>query len=187
PVWLPLSKQFFKEHGCFEGDQLIQFVRLCFEEDHREVHYLAIEMVQQQIKQQAASFIDFLEEMILKKSWWDSVDWISKLVNIHFQRYPEQVCRVTARWMESNSIWLQRVAIIFQRYSKTATDEQLLFDYILQVADTKEFFLQKGAGWALRDYSKVNPQAVIDFVADHNLPALTKREGLRWLKKKGHI
>ncbi|MEZ4918947.1 MAG: DNA alkylation repair protein [Saprospiraceae bacterium] len=55
------------------------------------------------------------------------------------------------------------------------------FEYILLVADSKEFFLQKGAGWALRQYSKTNPDAVREFVAAHRLPALTRREALRLL------
>jgi 3-methyladenine DNA glycosylase AlkD len=54
-----------------------------------------------------------------------------------------------------------------------------LFKNVLRRADSKEFFVQKGAGWALREYSKTNPAAVKSFVQGHKLAALTTREALR--------
>ena len=37
-------------------------------------------------------------------------------------------------------------------------------------------------GWALREYSKTDATTVIEFVKQQQLPALTKREALKWLK-----
>ena len=56
---------------------------------------------------------------------------------------------------------------------------------ILRRADSKEFFIQKAAGWALRQYSKFNPDAVIAFVDENRdrLAPLTKREALRLLDR----
>ncbi|RME06016.1 MAG: hypothetical protein D6816_08195 [Bacteroidetes bacterium] len=54
--------------------------------------------------------------------------------------------------------------------------------YILAVMPTKEFFLQKAAGWALRQYTKTNPEEVMDFLDQHpELPKLTKKEAVKWL------
>lgn len=39
------------------------------------------------------------------------------------------------------------------RYKDT-TDVDLLFKYIKQLANENEFFIRKGIGWALREYSK---------------------------------
>ena len=61
---------------------------LCFEDAYREIHYSGLQMIEKKIKKQPADFIDFLEECIQTESWWDSVDWINKLVGIHFKRYP---------------------------------------------------------------------------------------------------
>ena len=185
PVWMPLCKEMFATYGLLDGEALKTFVRLCYEDDHREIHYLATEMAQKNLRKQSPDFIYFLEEMIQLKSWWDTVDWISKLVFQHLRRHPDLTQPVTEAWMNSGNIWLQRVAIIFQRYGKAEIDEKMLFNYILRVADSTEFFLQKGAGWALRDYSKVKPEAVVRFIEENKLPALTKREGLKWLKNKG--
>lgn len=183
PQWMPLTKAIHKEHGLPEGEDLKVLARLCFEDDHREMQYFALETVQKKLKEQAPEFIDFLEELILTKSWWDTVDWIAKLAGMHFRHFPELISPVTERWMDSGNIWLQRVCLIFQLTYKEKTDAALMFGYIRRLSDSKEFFIRKGAGWALRQYSKTAPGAVKEFVATNRLAPLTKREALKWLKK----
>jgi len=139
--------------------------------------------VQKTLKAKAPEFIEFLEELILANSWWDTVDWISKLVGMHFKRFPQLIVPVTERWMDSGNFWLQRVCLIFQLSYKEKTDADLMFKYVRRVADSKEFFLQKGAGWALRQYSRTNPEAVREFLASTRLSALTKREAMRLILK----
>lgn len=184
PIFGALFKRLFKEHGYLQGEALKTLVELCFEQEYREVHYFAVEMVQKVLKKQEKEFMELLEFMIRNQSWWDTVDWLAKLVGIHFKRYPELILPVTKRWMASEEMWLQRVCIIFQLFYKEKTDEQLMYRYILEVADSKEFFLQKAAGWALRQYSKTKPESVIDFIETHQLAPLTKREGLRLILSK---
>lgn len=179
PVWLGISKHFFNENGVFQGENLKEFVRMCFDEPQREMHYIGLEMAQKAMKNESEDFIHFLEELILTKSWWDSVDWIAKLVALHFDRFPHQIKPITEGWMASENMWLQRIAITFQRYFKKKTDADMLFDYVLRLSHSTEFFIQKGSGWALREYSKVNPQAVLDFVENNKLPNLTRREAIR--------
>jgi 3-methyladenine DNA glycosylase AlkD len=181
--WMALAKEIMAEKGIPEGDDLKAFAQLCFDDEHREMHYFALEMVQKTLKKQPADFIDFLESLITTKSWWDTVDWLAKLVGIHFKKYPQLILPITERWMASGNFWLQRVCLIFQLTYRDKTDFDLMKKYILQIAASKEFFLQKGAGWALRQYSRTNPNAVVHFVNENpQLAALTKREALRLLK-----
>lgn len=178
PTWKALTATIHRAQGVPSGAELQALVRLCFDDEHREMHYFAIETLQKNAKKQPPEFIGFLEEIILEKSWWDTVDWIAtRLVGVHFQRYPELIQPVTERWMASGQLWLQRVCLIFQLKYKEKTDADLLFRYIRQVADSKEFFLQKGAGWALRQYSKTDPQAVRHFLDTTRVSPLTRREG----------
>lgn len=182
PAWTALTKDLLKTHGLPEGTALQALVRLCFADEHREMQYFALECVQKSMKKQPAGFIHFLEELICSKSWWDTVDWMAtKMVGVHFQRHPELIRPVTERWMASGQLWLQRVCLIFQLKYKEKTDTELLFRYIRQVAGSKEFFLQKGAGWALREYSKTNPEAVRHFLAETAVAPLTRREGGKYL------
>ena len=183
PEWVALSKRIFAEKGIPEGKALKTLVRLCMDDEYREVNYFALEMVQKVQKKQPEAFIEFFEELITTRSWWDTVDWLSKLVGIHFRRFPHLIAPVTERWMASGNMWLQRVCLIFQLTYKEKTDTELMFRFILELQDSKEFFIQKAAGWALRQYSKTDPEAVKAFIEAHpGLAPLTKREGLKRLK-----
>ena len=183
PVWMALAKEVFHKKGIPEGDDLKKLVRLCYEDEYREMHYFALEMVQKVIKKQSEDFVQFLEYLVVTNSWWDTVDWLAaKMVGTHLKRYPGLIPSVTGRWIEGDNMWLQRTAILFQLKYKKDTDAALLFRYILRRADSKEFFIQKAAGWALREYSKTDPGAVLAFVEGNKLAALTKREGLRLIK-----
>ncbi|MFT6151359.1 MAG: 3-methyladenine DNA glycosylase AlkD [Flavobacteriales bacterium] len=118
--------------------------------------------------------------MITNKSWWDTVDLITtNLVGNYFKLFPEQIIPITKIWMESDNIWLQRTCLIFQLKYKEEIDTDLLTDYILQLKDTKEFFINKAIGWILREYTRTNPEWVIDFVNKHELSNLSKREALK--------
>ena len=186
PKWVALSKDFFKRHGLFDGEELKIFARLCMEDEYREMNYLGLQMVEKQLKKQPEGFIDFLEELARTRSWWDTVDWLGKLVGLHFQRYRQLTAPVTAHWMDTGNIWLQRICLVFQLRYREKTDGALLFRFVKRLARTDEFFLQKGAGWALRQYSKTDGEAVRQFVESHpQLSPLTKREALKWLKKQG--
>jgi 3-methyladenine DNA glycosylase AlkD len=185
PEWMALTKDWFKLHGAPQkGEVLDDLVQLCYEDDHREMQYFAIEALQKRLKEQPETYIETLEWCITNKSWWDTVDWLAKLVGMQFKRFPHLIVPVTERWMASGNFWLQRVAIIFQLFYKKETNTDLMFRYILQVAHSKEFFLRKGAGWALRQHTRTDPEMIRAFVAKHEhiLSPLTKKEALRLLK-----
>ena len=183
PAWLAIAKEYFKTKGLFDGPELITFARLCMATEYRELHYIALEMVQKMQRKQPATFIDFLEELVLTNSWWDTVDWLAKLVGIHFKMYPELIASFNKKWQDSDDFWLIRISILFQLFYKEETNEELLYQNILNHSASQEFFIQKAAGWALRQYSKTNPESVEQFIAQHELAPLTVREGLKWIKK----
>ena len=47
-----------------------------------------------------------------------------------------------------------------------------------------EFFINKAIGWALREYSKTDADAVRAFVAETDLAPLSRREALKWLARQ---
>lgn len=182
PEMKAISKAFIQGHGIPAGKGLGDLVRTCFDCAEREMQYFAIFLLERVAKQQPEDFILLLEELITTKSWWDTVDWLAKLVGIYFKKFPDQVLPVTSRWMASGNYWLQRVCLIFQLSYREKTDFGLMKKYILALADSREFFLQKGAGWALRQYARTDPQAVKSFIEQHpELPALTRREASKRL------
>jgi 3-methyladenine DNA glycosylase AlkD len=186
PLRRELLRQFLKENDKPSGEGFKQIVKKLWENDHREMQYVAMDIMEKVVRKMDDSFLPFLEKLILQKSWWDTVDWIAPNgFGRVFQKYPHHIKPTTKRWIQSDNIWLQRSAIIFQLKYGEKTDYQLMFDYILYRAESNEFFVKKGSGWALRQYSKYNARAVIEFIKNHEdiLSNLTKKEGLKWLER----
>lgn len=181
--WMALNKGIFSQHGMFTGKELKEFVMLCYDQEYRELHYAGIDMMQYMLKMQDTSWIRVLEKCITTQSWWDSVDWLAKLTGIHFMRFPELQKEYAYKWIEGNNMWLQRVAIIHQLLYKAKTDEKLLFEMIRRKADSKEFFIQKACGWALRQHAKTYPEAVRRFLKKQSVSTLTMREAKKQLEK----
>ena len=124
--------------------------------------------------------IELIERLITTNSWWDSVDTISKyILGSYLQRFPESVNEKVSKFSSADSMWLNRSAILFQLGYKEKTDFDLLKTVCNQHKFSKEFFIQKAIGWALREYAKTNPEAVKRFVAESNLKRLSRKEALK--------
>ncbi len=161
-------------------EELPAIVKAMWGLPEREFQYAAIELVAAMKKQWSVSLIKLVEYMITHKSWWDSVDAINTVITgPYFLQYPEQIPAVTGKWNTSGNIWLQRSSLMFQKSYKLKTDTALLSKYILHLASSEEFFIQKAIGWALREYAKVKPAWVKQFVKQHALAPLSKREALK--------
>jgi 3-methyladenine DNA glycosylase AlkD len=180
PERRPLCKAHYKRYPVTDLKELEAIVKECFSLPEREYQYFGVELFSHNRKLWRVSSIQLMEYCLVHKSWWDSVDLIcSEWLDPYFKLFPGQTVPVTSRWNQSSDIWLQRSSIMFQRAYKKETDTVLLSKYILHCSGSKEFFLQKAIGWALREYSKTDPGWVKTFVAQHDLPALSKREALK--------
>jgi 3-methyladenine DNA glycosylase AlkD len=147
----------------------------------REYHYCAIEILIKELhKKFVPEDIDLIEYLLITHSWWDSVDTIAKyLLGGYLKQYPENTATVIEKFSGSENMWLNRSAIIFQLGYKKDTDAKLLFSLCERHCNLKEFFIQKAIGWALREYGKTNPEAVIHFVNSVRLKPLSTREALK--------
>ncbi len=87
------------------------------------------------------------------------------------------------RWIDADDFWLARVAILHQFRFGDDTDAERLFRYSTHRAGDAEFFIRKAIGWALREYSRTDPDAVRAYVETHRavLAPLTAREATRRL------
>jgi len=151
----------------------------------REMQLCAMEILLKHRKQWDNDYFVLFEEMITTKSWWDTVDFIAaNLVGDYLSRNKNMIKPSVEVWMQSENIWLQRTAILFQLKYKNKTDVHLLFGLCNQLGSSKEFFIRKAIGWALREYSKTDANAVEQFVAATDLHSFSKREALKWLNRK---
>jgi 3-methyladenine DNA glycosylase AlkD len=188
PLRNELCKPFLKKENLPELNDIKNIIIELWNEPERELQYFAMELLSKYSKHLKEEDYQFFEFLITNKSWWDSIDYISpNLVAKHFRIFPHLIKPISANWVNSNSIWLQRSAILFQLKSKKETDTDLLFKYIIQLSSSKEFFIRKAIGWALREYSKTNPNMIIEFVEKNEnlLSGLSKREALKVINNKG--
>ncbi|MDQ2179078.1 DNA alkylation repair protein [Marinifilum sp. D714] len=175
-----LSKDFLRKvtKGKMIDWNLVNYL---WELPEREFQYLALEYLGKLKKQLKKSEISKLEQLIVTKSWWDSVDSLAPLVGVLCKKYPELKTEVISNWIISSNIWLKRVSIIFQLKFKDDVDTELLSKAIIANTLTKEFFVNKAIGWALRQYSKFNPDWVKEFISTYPLSPLSVREGSKYL------
>ena len=183
PVRRAMQKPFLAKEYLPPKEILENLVRALWNRPQREYHYFAQELVQKYTKQFEVKDISLFEFMVTNNSWWDTVDFIAtKLIGEYFRKFPEKRDSYVKKWLASNNMWLQRSCIIFQLLSKEKMDKEFLAYIINSLLGSEEFFINKAIGWALRDYSKTNPEWVRYFVARTQLHPLSEREAMRLIK-----
>ena len=179
-----LCKEHYRQYPVKNLKELETIVKECFTLEQRELQYFGVELFAFHKKLWQASSVKMIEYCLLQKSWWDSVDHIaSEWLGPYFKLFPEQIEPITSKWNHSKNIWLQRSSIMFQKAYKKETDTALLSKYILNCKDSKEFFIQKAIGWALREYSKTDSKWVKAFVKENKLAPLSEREALKRINR----
>jgi len=131
---------------------------------------------------QTPQTLSLYEEMIVGSAWWDVVDALaSHCVGELLRRYPKPIRRQMLAWSRSGNMWKRRTSIICQLGFKRNTDLDLLYACIRPSLGSKEFFLRKAIGWALRQYAWTDPGEVQRYVRDHEgkLSPLSRREALK--------
>ena len=185
PKRASLQKKFFKELCHLKREDLIEIVSLLWEKPHRELHYVAVDLLTSHWKILEESDLGWIEGFIRTHAWWDTVDVLSSNVLGKFLLRHKSLCSHMDHWIEDEFLWIRRSALIFQLRWKKETEEERLFGYCKKRMHENNFFIRKGIGWALREYSKYNPQGVIQFLKENasSLSRLSYREANRHLSK----
>ncbi len=179
-----LQKPFLIKKYLPAKEDAFKIAGILWQKPQREFQYFAMTLVEKYKNQYSIDDIAFFEELITRKSWWDTVDFLSqKIIGHYFKIYPNKIQESIESWINSKNIWLQRTAILFQLKYKDQTDTHLLSHIIDQLKDTNTFFINKAIGWSLREYGKTNPAWTSDFVAQTKLHPLSRREAMRLINK----
>jgi 3-methyladenine DNA glycosylase AlkD len=163
----------------------IEIVKQLWQKPERDFQLFGQELLFKYVKKLEKTDIEVIAYIIANKSWWDTVDFIAvKLAGAYFKMYPTEREKVINSWLNSGNMWLKRSAILFQLKYKTEVDKEFLAYILKENFGSKEFFINKAIGWVLREYTRTNPEWVIDFVERHfdELSNLSRREALRLLK-----
>lgn len=151
----------------------------------REERYAAIELTGLRLARpfQRIEALPMYEEMIVTGAWWDYVDAIAahRLWAI-LQKDRAAMRQAMLAWAVDADLWKRRSAILCQLNAKAETDLDLLRACIAPSIGSREFFLRKAIGWALRHHARTDPAEVLRYVEVHpELSGLSRREALKHL------
>ena len=176
-----IFKNFFKE---YKNEEKIdwEFVNKCWENKYREFQYVAADYLKNMKDKLTIDDIPKLKRLILKKSWWDTIDNLDMTIGALALK-DSNVNKILLEWSLDENIWLRRIAIDHQLLRKEKTNAELLEKILKNNLGQAEFFINKAIGWALRDYSKTNSEWVKNFIEKNkeNMAKLSIKEASKYL------
>lgn len=185
PLLRKTCRAIFDNHPLQHPDQFRKEVLTIWRNArHREERYAAIQLTADLRARpfQTMDSLPMYEEMIITGAWWDYVDGIAghRLGEI-LRHDPRPMRRAMLQWSRDENLWKRRSAILCQLRFKGDTDLELLYATIRPSLASREFFLRKAIGWALRQYAWTDPDEVARFVEQHRelLSPLSRREALK--------
>ena len=176
-----IFKNFFKE---YKNEEKIdwEFVNKCWENKYREFQYVGADYLKNMKDKLTIDDIPKLKQLILKKSWWDTIDNLDMTIGALALK-DSNVNKILLEWSLDENIWLRRIAIDHQLLRKEKTNTELLEKILKNNLGQAEFFINKAIGWALRDYSKTNPEWVKNFIEKNKekMAKLSVKEASKYL------
>ena len=91
---------------------------------------------------------------------------------------------IAQTWVKSSHLWTRRAALVFTLpWTKDGRDPERMLGWAAELADDREWFIQKAIGWWLRELSKRDPQRVRQFLREHGarLKGVARREASKYL------
>jgi 3-methyladenine DNA glycosylase AlkD len=177
-------KPIFKSLPDPTSDDIGKVALKLFALPQREFAYAAYDLISYFWQFADKDFLEkYVEELLTTKSWWDTVDGLgSAAVSPLTVKYPNK--KLIEKWISSENMWLNRAAIQHQRGRRRNTDVFYVLQLCARFADSKEFFITKAVGWALRDISAFDKPAVRQYLRDHpQLHSVSVREAKRGLNR----
>nr|WP_294871056.1 DNA alkylation repair protein [uncultured Pedobacter sp.] len=131
--------------------------------------------------------IYFIERNLLKldvKEVWEIVRlWVKKIDNwahsdelsdiyAHLmEKIPEEIYSQYERWNKSENPWERRQSLVgmllYSKKRKTLLPAAKLLDMVEPLIADKDYFVQKGLGWALREIGNIYPDEAMAFLNKH--------------------
>lgn len=186
PGRAPIVRTILRGYVPQTRDEYEELVLAFWQLPHREEKYIALAVATGVEPFIVPESMPLYHRLILEGAWWDLVDEVAThLIRELVRNFPEKTWPTVDGWVEDESMWLRRTAIICQVGLKASTDADRLFDFCRRRAFEKEFFIRKAIGWALREYAKTDPDAVANFVMEHrDLSGLSYREATKHIGDK---
>ncbi len=189
PLRQKIMREWWRGQSIKNEYDLKFFISSLWKLDKREFQYVALDFGKRFKRLFTPESIPFIRECVTTKSWWDTVDTVaSHFTGAVIYQYPK-TGKVMDKWIDDENMWIRRAAILHQLNFKERTNADRVFRYCEKRMHESENFIRKAIGWALRQYSYVDGNAVFQFVKDNKseLSTLRKTEALKALKRKEKI
>lgn len=181
-IYTPKRKEIVKPFLKAEinKSELIHMVNYFWNHNYRDFKYIAVSFLKKHHHLLSLDELPWLQSLALYEPWWDSIDSLAPIIGKLVKNLPKNPMDT---WVENESFWIKRIAIIHQLGFKKDTDIERLTQYTLKQSDNKEFFIRKAIGWAFRDYARHNPTFVKEFMEKHKdkFSSLSYREATKYI------
>ncbi|KXL52735.1 DNA alkylation repair enzyme [Anaerotignum neopropionicum] len=159
-----------------------EFLDDCWENKYREMQYIVLDYLSVMQKFLTYDDVPKIKHYVKTKQWWDTIDGLDRIVG-DIGIVDDRIDALMLTWSRDEDFWIRRLAIDHQLSRKERTNKELLEEIILNNLGSNEFFINKAIGWSLRDYSKVNPHWVGNFIKKYQdeMNSLSIREGSKYL------
>jgi 3-methyladenine DNA glycosylase AlkD len=188
PQRAPILRKVLADHPPGSREEYEELVLALWALPHREEKYLALGVATGHRVHIVPESLALYRRLIVEGAWWDLVDEVAThLIRQLVLDHPSATWPEIDRWIDDETMWLRRAAIICQVGAKDRTDAPRLFEFCRRRSHEREFFIRKAIGWALREYAKTSPEAVAAFVTRHEeeLSPLSRREALKHIGGRG--
>jgi 3-methyladenine DNA glycosylase AlkD len=182
-----ISRRALLAHPTETSAEMVEVVATLWDEvTHREEWYcaLAVLMAKRNASWRSPSLMSMYDHMIVTGAWWDVVDDLAThAVREQLLVHRRLIVPAIRKWSSDDHLWRRRAALVCQVGAKTGTDTTLLSVVLRANLSGTDFFIRKGIGWALRDYSRTDQAWVAAFVDEHRsqLSPLSLKEATKYL------
>jgi hypothetical protein len=102
---------------------------------------------------------------------WGLCDSLSKIYTRILEVIPNEVYPQLQQWNTDQDLWKRRQSIVSLLYYSRTKKVYLTFDQIsslvIPLTTDKEYYVQKGVGWTLRELHNVYPEQTVGLIKSH--------------------
>lgn len=138
-----------------------------------EVKNAALFIAGKMEKKHQQQLFEILPEWINYTDNWAHSDTLSKFYTsfLENEKYKTSFFRTLKDWNKSEKLWKRRQSLVslyyYARCKKNFLPYQETEKMIHNLIDDKEYFVQKGLGWALRESFNVYPKQTYSYILKH--------------------
>jgi 3-methyladenine DNA glycosylase AlkD len=190
-VTVPEMRRITKEYKNMEFHSALNLFDELWNSGNHEEMCFALFLLGNYIEKQPGYIWKFLLERIEKAKTWDHVDELSSHILGKILAEDMRLMNEIKPLSESRNPWLRRISIVSTYPLIRKNKIELTLRLAERLVYDKDIYVQKGAGWMLREVGKKNRLALREFIIIHMVMkpvafsyATEKMPELRIIKKE---